>query len=820
MLLIEEKQAISSDFKAKIAKQRAQLTEDIDNFLKTAIDLMEQIRQKMDAKITAFASAFDNCYIEFASTVEDFLERSTDIISRSAQEAGFDSERPQTDQKSPLRAPDVSKSAYLRSANSLIKISQQPLEEELEFLKLKREENKSVELMFKTIQRVFDSFGLKGLRDTLDEKLSDPGLPYSSENMKMTLDGLHASLTDVVMNEQRFSDNSVVQRFRQFNEGRKRRERLLSGRGGLSGETSTIMGLGAGSGSNVTGFDVSGVVAGGRGPRENSRRFKGRFEDKFNELNSFGKIEPEVPVERLKEEGRGSGGLIDQILKTNIELVGDKNSGGVEGKGGYGEARERGAGSFGGLGGGEEDDLEFEQRKYAVIGLDSNNNERTLSSIPSQESRNQPKMGLNRDISNNRHLEKIRTKSFANRANPSVGDVNDPSGLLLAVQNPEDTFTRRSSDRLVKLKRRDLKDLKQRIAAAKQRTRHPRQTPKLKVIHAAKKTAQITKNPKIVKNTKNTINRLQKTPPPTRYIPAKSQLDRAGVNEPQNSSVDRNPRKSKNSVKRLRSTSRNAAGKKGLIQGIPPLAKISADHLEINLHYNCENPRFTNLRTFDIDCVENVTCVSCIDSRNVIIGSKEGLACLVDLNQRTSFVRRIIHLGDQINCVVPFGEDRRMAIVGMGAATGAGRSGNGGRLKSLNFRDFDKSEIFNFNGVVGSVKNAVFVDKSAFVSVGDAGVVQVWDVGLKSPILDLKASNDPLSCIDYMKLPGCVLVGGIDCIFRVYRLDLAKEALVLEMTRREKSAISVVKGFTNNSCFALNGLADGKIQVLNIKSHQ
>ncbi len=83
-LLYTEQLDINRDFKLSLDKEKKVIEQDIDNFLKGFIEVMDKIRDTLFSKIDSYGVGFDNYYKNFVSRVNEFLNQSIQQIQKYA----------------------------------------------------------------------------------------------------------------------------------------------------------------------------------------------------------------------------------------------------------------------------------------------------------------------------------------------------------------------------------------------------------------------------------------------------------------------------------------------------------------------------------------------------------------------------------------------------------------------------------------------------------------------------------------------------------------------------------------------------------------
>jgi hypothetical protein len=572
LMLLLERNLISADFANKIVEQKNDLKEEIDVFLKSVISLMEQIRGRLDRKIELFHSSFEGFYNDYVKTVEIALRKSNEILQKSAID-------PVSGTQSEFWQGDSLASGY----------SKIPLKPEVEFLKKNREETKAIEKTFKTIQDLMAGYGLAKMRDTLDQKLSDPNLPYNSKFLKMKLNTIHSNLTQKLMSSDELEGEQIVSKFKKP-------------------QTTGIT-------SKINASDILSNLESGR-------------------------------QETLEEEKESA----------------------------------------------------YEASKRSI-------QDALMKRSPRPDSTNQK--------------------------------------LVINISSPIDS-----------------KNPKKQKSSSKYQ-RKPKRSKK----RSAKISARTGKTPK---NHSKSRKAAFLSPSP---IPSSQKATPS------------------------------------ILKGLPSLAKISEDRLEINIHFDPINSSFKNKKNYSLNGIGTVNCVSALDSRNIIIGGSKGVVSIVDLQDHHNYIKRSVNLGQPITALVAFGHSKKQAVIGLGSNKGP---------KALVILDYSKdcsSEIFNFSKIKGCITDIAFIDQRTFFTSSTKGVIQMWKVNQKMPIIDIRIHDSKISSIDFMKLSGFLLTGGDDCRFNLFKLEKEKEELASVRVYKENGPISLVKGFRRNTSHALTGMEDGSIKL-------
>lgn len=146
-ILFAESDSVKADFEAKIAQEKEQVNQEIDNFLKEIILIMEKVKETMDTKIDTYRDNFLKYYQGFSEKVANFVKMSTQMVAASE-----------------------SMQSYQHMRKSLA--GGDPLSREIGIFMRKKEQANQIEQLFRNIKAKYKSTNLDIMKDTIDRSLS------------------------------------------------------------------------------------------------------------------------------------------------------------------------------------------------------------------------------------------------------------------------------------------------------------------------------------------------------------------------------------------------------------------------------------------------------------------------------------------------------------------------------------------------------------------------------------------------------------------------------------------------------------------------
>ena len=184
-VLYSEHKDISKDFKNKMEAEKKMLSEDIDNFLKEVILMMEKIKEKLFMKVDGFHQGFVDYYNGFLKKVQDFLKNATQTVMTSKSMQDYQ------DMRKSLNEND-------------------PLSKEIGIFKKKKEQATQIEALFRRIKDNYKSYQITDMKNTLDNGLSKPVLAYNRQNSLTFLKKQQADLATKLFNDPNINKDNIV----------------------------------------------------------------------------------------------------------------------------------------------------------------------------------------------------------------------------------------------------------------------------------------------------------------------------------------------------------------------------------------------------------------------------------------------------------------------------------------------------------------------------------------------------------------------------------------------------------------------------------
>lgn len=262
--------------------------------------------------------------------------------------------------------------------------------------------------------------------------------------------------------------------------------------------------------------------------------------------------------------------------------------------------------------------------------------------------------------------------------------------------------------------------------------------------------------------------------------------------------------------------------KNEIISGIPSLANISDKKLEINLHFDPVNSKLKNEKSITINEKKQITCITGIDSRNVVIGSKSGILRLIDLKDNKNCLKRCVDLENEINSILPHPDKKFSLLVGLNSS----KNSAGGLLREVDLTNQEKTAFFKFENVTNDVIKSTYgnkfknKDSSLVFSCCRNGQILIHNLKNRKLVSKMTAHNERINDIDYMKNSNILLTGGADCNFRTFNFDLNNLSLKPSFSSQESSQIIKVKAFSKNNSYCAVCLESGEIKIWNIQKKQ
>lgn len=201
-MLATERDQISLDFSNKVENSRNLLVENVDDFLKSLIDLMEKVKMKVEKRIVLYHDKFEQYYDQFITHTEDFLVQCVKFIQKAHN----------------LEEIKKIYSDNNQDFDQVLRVKNGPLESEVDLIMKNRQYGRELETLLLKIQQVYEKFNLKNMRDTLDQKLSTKNLPMNPDVFKLVLDNANVDITNMMMVEGRFDNEGIVPKFKKFDE--------------------------------------------------------------------------------------------------------------------------------------------------------------------------------------------------------------------------------------------------------------------------------------------------------------------------------------------------------------------------------------------------------------------------------------------------------------------------------------------------------------------------------------------------------------------------------------------------------------------------
>lgn len=81
-LLYSEQADVTRDFQNTVEKEKKAISDDIDDFLKSVIEIMDKVKEICFQRSDNYFLQFDSYYKQFSSRVNDFIGESINLIQK------------------------------------------------------------------------------------------------------------------------------------------------------------------------------------------------------------------------------------------------------------------------------------------------------------------------------------------------------------------------------------------------------------------------------------------------------------------------------------------------------------------------------------------------------------------------------------------------------------------------------------------------------------------------------------------------------------------------------------------------------------------
>lgn len=285
--------------------------------------------------------------------------------------------------------------------------------------------------------------------------------------------------------------------------------------------------------------------------------------------------------------------------------------------------------------------------------------------------------------------------------------------------------------------------------------------------------------------------------------------------------------KLKNRIKNLKKMStplkKLQKEKKNIINGIPSLARISDNKLEINLHFDPIKSKIQSKKVIHIAEKEEITSIRALDSRNLVIGAKSGILRIVDLIDNDHCLKRSVNLNTQINYILPHPFNNLALLIGLGSNN---TKDDAGYLREIYLDDEKKAIFFKFEGsdspvFAMSIGPKIKNDKQTILFSGCLnGEVIVNSVAERQIISSFSLHNGKINDISFINSLNLLLTGGNDAIFNVFRFNKENLSLSHLINSKENSEITKIKTFDKDESICAICLNSGLIKLWNLQEKQ
>lgn len=254
-----------------------------------------------------------------------------------------------------------------------------------------------------------------------------------------------------------------------------------------------------------------------------------------------------------------------------------------------------------------------------------------------------------------------------------------------------------------------------------------------------------------------------------------------------------------------------------LPQANPSEAQISPNNNEIILKYNPKKPTINKLKDFRLPLNSaKITCIQALDTRNLVIGQKDGTLMTIDLErnpQLENFITKKLNVKSQINCIIPPTERQSTSLVTPPNELYCGLDDSS--IALLNFSG-ENATISRLKGHTGSVNGLIHYTPGRIFSCSDDGCVGLWDTNTQRALSLTRIHTSKINSICLMNSKKVLLSAGQDCKIGVFNVDPETGKLAQVTELKDYYPIKNVNSFHNNTNFAVATSDDGMIKVWNI----
>lgn len=183
--LYEEKELFLREFEERVAQEKDQLSQDIDQFLKDIIILMEKIKGDLNSKIDNYRRGLLDDYEDYCSTVEGFLKKATRKIIQSKTMKDY------------------------REMDNLVR-NRDPLVKEIEAFREKKHAVGKIEEVFTQVNEDYLNSGIDQDYSRICYALNENPQVYKRDGVDQVFGGHINNIVAGLVNEPSFKDDFII----------------------------------------------------------------------------------------------------------------------------------------------------------------------------------------------------------------------------------------------------------------------------------------------------------------------------------------------------------------------------------------------------------------------------------------------------------------------------------------------------------------------------------------------------------------------------------------------------------------------------------
>lgn len=249
----------------------------------------------------------------------------------------------------------------------------------------------------------------------------------------------------------------------------------------------------------------------------------------------------------------------------------------------------------------------------------------------------------------------------------------------------------------------------------------------------------------------------------------------------------------------------------------PSEVQISPNNNEVILKYNPKKPKIQKIQDFKLPLNSaKITCIQALDTRNLVVGTKDGTLMTIDLErnpQIENFITKKLNLKSQINCIIRPEERQSTSLNPPPKSLFCALEDTS--IAVLNFSG-ENATISRLRGHTGSVNFLIHYTPGKIFSCSNDGCVGLWDTVNQRAVSLTRVHSSKVNSICLMNSKKVLLTAGQDCKIGVYQVEEESGKLSQVTELKDYYPIKNVHSFHNNTNFAVATSDDGMIKVWNI----